>query len=566
MIAAPLLAAWLCAAPPSFEPADVVARVRAVAASRCPSQRDALLHCQVELRAGSPYGVTTEALGDNACIRVGVGFWEEVIADSAPRLAFVLGHEFAHIAAGDTLAAASETDPPGTRTARRARELAADQVGLQLALAAGYSAAGAHQVLLALDVLERGGRANCPADRPTAVQRLAALDPSLPQAVHAAAAFDCGASLAEVGLYEPAAKCFREAAAMAPDLAEAPANVAACLLYRYLDTLSEEELRTLGGEPAGPVLAPRGRLPRAARTTRDDWLHEASSLLEESLDRDPGSARTRASLGLARLLQGRPDEARPLLVEAIRQGLAANDLEVAAAAAANLRLAGGLIPDTIALAPRDRLGSAGVVLTNGLGLELARSASAESRRQAVPLLESYLAATPLSPSWRNTHRIYLQLCDELGVVPKVREAPPAAFIPPTGLVLSLSGREALAQVGMQASELEQELGAPAARIPVVGDGSVERWLYPAQGLTVELLAGRVCRITTRVAGEVSLRRRGENNTLRLAPGGDWAGAEHLGRARGRALTDGEYFLVWEPLGLGLSRCGPVIHAVTLFAP
>lgn len=450
---------------------------------------------------GSPYPV----------MRVHGGIIDHGFQGKPEFVAMVIGHELAHHILGHT----GKQTPGGTQfteiTFTREQEYAADRLGLELALKAGYSRKTAISMFrrwseLGLDYSSFEGLGY---DHPSPTDRIAALDKDQPQLWRSMSAFESGVYFLLTQQYQLAERSFRHVTKEFPDSHEAWANLGYALLMQYADALDPDDLRKfdLGQIVIGGFYRRPASLAAKVRGLNEEMWWEAVGALREALRLNPTLALAKANLGVAYLVapSGKdPGKAVPLLEEA--RDLAAKDTGLDPVSrlslAVNLAVAYGAggksqefeqliagVESAIASASEaERAGLAAVsgAITYNRAFALAASGDTARRGEALGQLESYLRST--SPSvawWQLAYDRYAALCQATGATAKSRDALIARAPLKFRQVLSLEIGKAAVSIGDKLVDAQKALG-PGVVSPVVAGTNLVRVAYTERG--IELLA------------------------------------------------------------------------------
>ena len=515
--------------PPPFELQES-GELNAYASIRYQQQENGRWTPQVDAATGrfKPYVVIYGALIDDLI---------ENGDDREDRLAFVVGHELAHILLGHVLptsVARTATTLTLKTVFTAEQEHDADILGMELALGANYSVQGARKVWLRINSEEFLKKQpewrnytsfeGVGIDHPSWTDRLTLIDAGKVPLWKAMSAFENGVFFLNVQQYAAAEECFARVTDKAafPNSFEAWANLGYARLMQYFDKLDKEDVaRFRVGQLSVGSFYERPKTLEAQVTKGVDaglW-EKAITATKRALAMRPDSTLAKANLGVAYLLSptGRN------VPEATRY------LEEAAAAAPRDSLlsdrnrAAVLINSAVALLAGDKMAEAATRLSQagellkGAGLipalsynralALSRSTAAADRKQAFTLLGGYLESeVPASLWWDGAYALYAKLGAELAEAVKTREELSAA---PARLRLVTSvelGPGVLLTLSETLSDVAGKLGA-AQPVPAVPGTRLVRLIYPERGL--ELLAiRRVVAIFLKGAAAPSLQIRG----------------------------------------------------------
>ena len=181
---------------------------------------------------------------DSFSIIITKGMMDGFIVGDEDRLALIVGHELAHI----TLKHTSRNYQNKTDLLRtlytREEEYAADALGLQYTLSAGFSFQKAIQVIKAFidKNLEYSSFEGLKYDHPSWKERLAMMDKEQSKLWKSMSAFENGVFFLTIEQFSAAEFCFRSVIKEFPGSFEAWANLGYALLMQYCDALEPEDL------------------------------------------------------------------------------------------------------------------------------------------------------------------------------------------------------------------------------------------------------------------------------------------------------------------------------------
>lgn len=514
---------------------------------------------------------------------------QHVIKRDRDVLAYIAGHEIAHVLLGHTRCVGERSNQPevAAMAANRAQELAADSLGMQLTVKAGYSFRRGIRGMLRIS--------EATDDETSTVQSLLHTHPtwrdrgvfaSLLQGDREMAtiwrsmsAFTNGNYFLTIEQYEAAARAFKQVTTEFPTAYEAWANLGFALLMRYADGLDAEDLRRFD---LGQIVLPGFyRRPESlevqVRGINSDLWWEAVGALREAIRLKPDLTLALAHLGIAHLIH--PSGTRDI-------GNATKFLKEAAARAANDpaispldRVAIEINAGVAELAAGGEAASSFTRALDALGTEtkgsrplqgnplaaaldynrallLENSGAASARREAVQMLERYLStAAPASVWWQIGYERYVRLAKAVGVQPKpeteFRRGRTAGIRTVAGVELKPG---TTLNLGDPVGDVTRTLGK-AIPVPAVTGTNLVLLRYAAQG--IEFLASdRILAIVLRgaTAPAVPLRSEGlggQTATLKVG----MTEAELNGIAGEfydlKRLTDGEvYYRYYRDLGIG----------------
>jgi tetratricopeptide (TPR) repeat protein len=447
-------------------------------------------------RVGAHASAETEGAGDKPVphVEITAALMEQVVQGSEDRLAYVAGHELAHVLLGHVLARPFDDDSPFLSTSRgREQELAADRRGMELAVAAGYSREQAIQAIPRMMEVEEDYSAfeGLRFDHPSWADRLAALDPARADRWRALGAFASGVFFLEAEDYAAAEASFRAVLRAKPDCPEAWTNLGYALLMRYADTLPAAEVRRLGLDQLrsaffaqAPSLA--GRLLREEGPATGDPMLGKAAPAAPAADLPAGAALwTDADAALRQALAVKPD--LPLASAAL-------------AYACMLRPAGAPATETCTMPPtpparaarRERATAPFRVVTAIQLPDGRRVTLAEPLRD----VEARLGGGDAEPAPRGSQLIH-QRYSRYGISLLAREQVLAiALRGPDAPAVSLrapgpAGAAVTLRVGLSRAELEQTLGDADYDFIQLEDPDVNYRYYRDFGLAARIVGGQV---------------------------------------------------------------------------
>lgn len=474
---------------------------------------------------------------------------DPVAGFDADYLAFVIGHETAHLLHGDCRDNPAISKTPFLRTTfTRQQELAADSTGMELAVKAGYS------FQKALKGIHRMAEANLNyssfeglgVDHPSWDDRLANLDKEQAAYWHAMSAFNNGTVFLMVEQYNSAELCFQRVTKEFPTCYEAWANLGYARLMNYCDNLDNESLKKFAISQivvGGFYMRPKS-LANVRGINEELWW-KAVGALRESLRLHPEQPLVKANLGVAYLVHpqgfsdigqatqflqdavatlGSDKELGPLERAAIllNAGVAAIADGKLDASITNLDLAakesgqefdarGQLVLLAGKVKRLQPTGALNAALLYSRAQILARSQKDEDRQQAVELLENYLSnSSPASAWWELAYEQYQGLCKAFNLTAKTQtqlRKSQAGLRPITSLTLD-NGKVLMLSESIE--DVKTALGT-AEEIPVMaGISSLKRLRYAQFG--IELITDDRQVLAIALASEhapsVELRRNG----------------------------------------------------------
>lgn len=454
-------------------------------------------------------------------IRISEGMMEKVVKGDADRLAFILGHELAHILKGHILGNPNRDKTPLLKvTFRQDEEVEADRMGFELMLEAGYSFDRGAKVFtrmreLRLDYSSFEGLGK---DHPSWNDRAAKADKDKAELWKAAAAFQNGVLFLGTENYENAVAAFEATQKEFPKNYQVLANLGYAQLMWYCDKWGKRDFETQGlgqvvvgafynrldepvrGKDVELWIAAIGNLRRAewyaprSRVGLFKWKSREGVIL--------------ANLGLAHLLNPRGKQAAEAnayfaaALEAAKVGEALNDRTHAAILinSAVAILAGG---DTSAALIRLEEGEKAVRKFSGenatklapayltailytRAMILAAKTEKTDKEKALEMLETYLRTTSLlSLWWDSAYTRYAAVAKTMGKDPKPREVFKNDRPEPARLVPGIKMKNAEIKLGDLLKDVTAKLG-PAVCLPVIPGTAMARVRYAQAG--IELLA------------------------------------------------------------------------------
>ena len=439
------------------------------------------------------------------------GLLRDVIQGKPDRLAFILGHEFGHIALGHTQKDYSAETPFVQNAFTRDQELAADQYGMNWALKVGFSY---DESLRAFIVMRQGGDYSSfealGVDHPSLSDRIAALDRNQAVLWRAMSAFSSGVYFLQTEQYALAENCFRSVTKQFPQSYEAWANLGYAQLMEYADALDQSDLRRFGiGQIlVGGFYRRPSSLEAQVRGINEQLWWDAVGDLKESIRRKPDLAATYANLGIAYLIQPsgtNPGAAQKYLEQAYQ--LAAKDtsldamsrvtliinLAVAAAAGRDYPRFDELIEQAVSalkVVPREEPGASTLRASQAIeynrAVRLAASTQSSEQRQALTQIEGYLrSSSPDSAWWDLGYDLYSQVCTKLGVQPKTRESFTSTVTPRFRPAVSLHLSKGEVRLGELVREVQALLGRGEVS-PAIPNTNLILIQFPTEG--IELIA------------------------------------------------------------------------------
>ncbi len=432
------------------------------------------------------------------------GLLNKVIENKADRLAFIGGHELSHLLLGHCKPENNQAKTAFLEVVyTRDQELAADKLGMELALKAGFN----YQAALGSvgRMLEVGSSYSSfeglSADHPSWKERMVFLDPTQSEFWKAMSAFENGAVFLLIEQYRPAASCYYEVTGQFPNCAEAWSNLGYALLMQYCDSLKADELRKLnvGHIVCGGFYRRSATLETALRGGDEELWVEAVECLEKAVAVNPKLTLARANLGIAWLVDPsgpKLDKASQYLLEAAKtaeKDKSLNDLALASVLvnAGVADLAGGQVSNSVARLDRAEAlgrsfaGSANLAPSEALITALLYNraqalAKGGKPKEAAKLFEQYLdRANQSSAWWKLAQEQYLALCQAQKLSPKQPKGPQAMvrYRPLTSVEVKPGTLVTLA-------DLVEKVPKEARKVPVAGPANLAAYHLPG----VDILA------------------------------------------------------------------------------
>jgi predicted Zn-dependent protease len=444
------------------------------------------------------------------------GLMEDLIEGDPHRLAFVVGHELAHLILGHVLK--STTTRAKTQTIATVlsaeQEHEADILGMKLALSAGYSIRGVREVWLRImseDFLRRQPHwrnytsfEGQGISHPAWTDRLALIDKEKQELWRSMSAFENGVFFLGVQQYAAAEESFSRVIENGafPESYDAWANLGYAQLMQYADKLDANNVAQfdIGQLITGSFYARPKTLEQQVRGIDIALWNKAVYSLNMAVELNPSGALAKANLGVAYLIAptGRDaDKAAHFLEQAAEldaadaaltaagRGAMLNNAAVALAAAGAMTKAEARLGEAVAVLRNQEW--AATAVTYNRARFLSKSSDPSALTKALSLLSDYLLAeSPASLWWDRAYELYAQLSPN----PKPR----AEFLlhnrsmsnlrPVTSVEVSTNVRINLSD---EVSEVTHKLGA-VRPVPVVAGANLKRLSYPGRGM--ELLVTR----------------------------------------------------------------------------
>jgi tetratricopeptide (TPR) repeat protein len=438
------------------------------------------------------------------------GMMDKIIKGDEDRLAFIMGHELAHISLGHTVDTRVDDKSDFIMSAfTREQEIQADVKGAQIMMAAGYSFQKGKQAIIEMQNqgLEYSSFEGLGYDHPSWNDRLVFLDKDQANLWKSMSAFSNGTFFLRIEDYSAAEACFSAVKDEFPDCYEAYANLGYAQLMQYCDKLRPVDMKgfDVGQIVCGAFYERPKSLQAHVRGIDEDMWWKAVGSLREALKMKPDLAMAKANLGVAYLLRpaGRDlAQATKYLTEAAEAAEKDKTLDLLSKAVilANAGVAdlasGELTTCSERLTKAEEYGRqfAGSSTTQDTSAEIARailynhalvlekSTDASDAEQAVEILQNYLeSGNPSSEWWTLAYSDYSSFCKSHGAKPRTvayfkKEAVPG-FRPITSVTFAPNKKVTLS---MSEDELTKALGSGTV-VPLVDGSNMARLYYPAIG-------------------------------------------------------------------------------------
>ncbi len=451
-------------------------------------------------------------------IRVYRGFLDQVAEMNEHRLAFVLGHELAHVVKGHIL----PTDTRG-RTAvthlvfEREDEIEADQVGIELAVKAGFSYKEGMTVTQRFrEVSQYTSFEGNSVDHPSWTDRIALLqtDEVQERLWRAMSAFETGALMLQTEQYKHAESCFKRVVREFPKCKEAWVNLGYAQLMRYCDGLEQDELDAFGvGQLLVGGFYERPESLAVDRGINDELWWDAVGSLQRALTVDDQLILAKAHLAIAYLVHpsGQPDVGKAAeLFDEVAKLLESPDAMKNLSPLARVSLLANswigvhhsnpqrsevlLSEIQKQLRPDEQTQAAAAQIRFAMSftqaVDLAANESNDERRRAVGLFENYLAGMSRSSAWWPlAYEKYAKLATELSMTARTPEdfakGSKRRWRNITSVTLADGSLIGLAEA---TDEMLSSLGEAESVQPLVNGTLLKRYDYPKRGVSV--VAGR----------------------------------------------------------------------------
>jgi predicted Zn-dependent protease len=469
-------------------------------------------------------------------IVVDKGMMQKVVQGDEHRLAFILGHELGHVLLRHILSFAGDT-PLAQMVFSRQEESAADRLGMELALKAGFNyRRGVRAIQRMIELgLNYSSFEGLKTDHPSWRDRVAFFAKEQAELWKAMSAFDNGVVFLVLEQYGSAEECFRRVVArdFFPDCYEAWANLGYALLMQYCDKLDADDLRQLdvGHLVCGGFYRRPASLEAKVRGKDRNLWQEAVEALKTALQLKPDLTLAKANLGLAYLvhpdgkdltqalkyLQDASDKAGAAHLDPLVRVALLINLAVADLAAGRHEVSARKFDQGEALSrqftakdgSRRSAQALSLALLYNRALLLSASGDAQKRQQAVKLLEEYLRTTQAGAGWWPlAYERYQKLCQDLGVSAKAEDSLKRQTPAPLRVVTAVQlGSGVTITLSEAFDEVAGRLGKGQA-VPVVAGTNLARARYPDHGLEL-LVAEQVLAICLRGPKAPALPLRGK---------------------------------------------------------
>ena len=448
-------------------------------------------------------------------VRIHRGLIEDLVEYDADQLAFILGHEIAHLTAGHVIETPGETELTFAVFGRE-HEIEADRLGIQLAVKAGFSYRGG---LRAPERFREVGQEytsfeGIGTDHPSWADRIALMQDDEVQAQiwRSMSAFETGVFLLDAEKYEAAELCFERVVKEFPKCYEGWANLGYARLMRYCDALEPEDLEAfdigqlvIGGFYRRPL-----SLGAKIRGVDEGLWFEAMGSLKQALLLNDELILAKANLAVAYLVRPKsPDVGNAArlyeeVAQQLRENRSLDKLDPLNRAALLTNSWVGVFHDDEAegaaileeidnyLRQAERLQRAQPTETSPIrqAINYTRAVSLaagdqSSRREALRLFEEYLTATTNASSWWPlAYQRYVKTAEALGVTPKAKDdfgkKAQQEWRIITGIT-AVDGEPVL--LSSPTREVLERLGTPDTTVPVVEDMRLKLYTYDDLGVT-----------------------------------------------------------------------------------
>lgn len=434
------------------------------------------------------------------------GLMDQALLDDQDRVALVLGHELSHVLLGHTQCGQAAAPSAFVANAySREKEFAADKLGVELMLAAGFSKSRGWQALNTLDQLQGYSTLDALAlDHPSTTERLAALDMDRASLWHAMSAFDLGNSFLATEQYRLAAASFLLVTQQYSDAWDAWNNLGYARLMTYADGLRPDDIADmqLGQVAAGGYFKTAETLRTKARGRDVTTWQTAIDALSHAAMLKPDSALIQANLGLAFTMAPQTAAVTPAttyLQKAISLEGAGSDgaaesrvgeeinLSVAYMRLGNVdearRVFSQATQEYKQIGEDDREGGQfAIAYLFNQGMEESESNAKEELLAAQNSLMEYMGETGQDSPWQPAaYAAYTAICAKNKSTPKLVSAFwTAASLRP---VVSLEAQSMTVYLGQQVDAVIAKFG-PGIRSTVAPMAGLDRISYPAAGFEV----------------------------------------------------------------------------------
>ncbi len=387
------------------------------------------------------------------------GAMSDLIEDDPDRLAFVMGHEIAHVMLGHVLPTSS-SERTTVKTLRMVftaeQEHEADVLGMKLALAADYSIRGAREIWVRInsnEFLQKHPGFNytsfegVSSTHPAWSDRLQLIDTEKASLWKAMSAFENGVYLLTFQNYPEAEVAFNRVLDSTgcdrvvggkqncqgfPESYDAQANLGYALLMQYLDRLDSADIAqfNIGQVVTGSFYTrPESLRPQAKGIDSALW-NKAVGALRTALDLNPHAEIARANLGVAYLFAPNGKN----VIAAVNHLVVAADASRADQTITQKNRAAILINCAVALIAANDFDKAGAkldeaeqlltdddsfaALNYNRALLNVRSSDPAQRNKSITQLNDYLRReSPASLWWPLAYILYARLSTAAGQIP-----------------------------------------------------------------------------------------------------------------------------------------------------
>lgn len=380
-------------------------------------------------------------------IEITTGLMKKIISNDDNIMAFILGHELAHIIMNHFEPANKKQPELITKILRVSDEFDADLQGMRLAIDAGFSYNTIIKYLrkMADNVSAPASFHYLSREHPSWSDRLERLDQDQSQLWKSMSAFRNGVELLSLDQYQPSIYCFNYVLDQFPGCGEAHVNLGYAKLMEYIEAMDYEDFNIIGigNFVTGGFYRTPSSIKASIRGIDTDLWWDAVGEFQNALRINKDLVLANANLGLAYLISPNPrrllGRAEKFLSEAIT--LAENDSTIDDAAKASIYLNAGL-SYMISSKSEDSINSAIdkardyvrrfaefntrndynliIDIDNSLKFNkafmLSKSTNKVDLEKSRKLFEEYLSTSPLGNVWwKIAQRNYQQLSERLKI-------------------------------------------------------------------------------------------------------------------------------------------------------